>query len=127
MILAASASAQEQPTTATPGQPPAPTQEQPAKSKRPTVGLVLQGGGALGLAHIGVLTWLEEHRIPVNYIAGTSMGGLVGGVYATGRTAAEVRAVVNGINWDQVMSGQTPFNDLSFRRKQDATDYPQQP
>ena len=124
MILAASASAQEQPTTAMPGQPPAPTQEQPAKSKRPTVGLVLQGGGALGLAHIGVITWLEEHRIPVNYIAGTSMGGLVGGVYATGRTAAEVRAVVNGINWDQVMSGQTPFNDLSFRRKQDATDYP---
>ena len=106
------------------GQPPASTPEQPAKSKRPTVGLVLQGGGALGLAHIGVITWLEEHRIPVNYIAGTSMGGLVGGVYATGRTAAEVRAVVNGINWDQVMAGQTPFNDLSFRRKQDATDYP---
>ena len=94
------------------------------KHKRPTVGLVLQGGGALGLAHIGVITWLEEHRIPVNYIAGTSMGGLVGGVYATGRTAAEVREVVNGINWDQVMSGQTPYNDLSFRRKQDATDYP---
>jgi NTE family protein len=96
----------------------------PAAKKRPTLGLVLQGGGALGLAHVGVITWLEEHHIPVNYVAGTSMGGLVGGVYATGRNAAEVRAVVNGINWDQVMSGQTPFDDLSFRRKEDHRDYP---
>ena len=92
--------------------------------KRPTLGLVLQGGGALGLAHVGVITWLEEHHIPVNYVAGTSMGGLVGGVYATGRNAAEVREVVNGINWDQVMSGQTPFDDLSFRRKEDHRQYP---
>jgi NTE family protein len=92
--------------------------------KRPTLGLVLQGGGALGLAHVGVVTWLEEHHIPVNYVAGTSMGGLVGGVYATGRNAAEVREVVNGINWDQVMSGQTPFDDLSFRRKEDHRQYP---
>jgi NTE family protein len=92
--------------------------------KRPTLGLVLQGGGALGLAHVGVITWLEEHHIPVNYVAGTSMGGLVGGVYATGRNAAEVREVVKGINWDQVMSGQTPFDDLSFRRKEDYREYP---
>jgi NTE family protein len=95
-----------------------------ANGKRPTLGLVLQGGGALGLAHVGVIAWLEEHHIPVNYVAGTSMGGLVGGVYATGRNAAEVREVVNGINWDEVMSGQTPFNDLSFRRKEDSRDYP---
>jgi NTE family protein len=100
------------------------SQEPQAKTKRPTIGLVLQGGGALGLAHVGVITWLEEHHIPVSYIAGTSMGGLVGGVYATGRTAAEVRQVVNGINWDQVMAGQTPFKDLSFRRKEDAREYP---
>ena len=92
--------------------------------KRATLGLVLQGGGALGLAHVGVITWLEEHHIPVNYVAGTSMGGLVGGVYATGRNAAEVREVVKSINWDQVMSGQTPFDDLSFRRKEDHRDYP---
>lgn len=100
------------------------SQEPSPRPKHPTVGLVLQGGGALGLAHIGVITWLEEHHIPVNYVAGTSMGGLVGGVYATGRNAAEVQAVVNVINWDQVMSGQTPFDDLSFRRKEDARDYP---
>ena len=95
----------------------------PAK-KRPTLGLALQGGGALGLAHVGVITWMEEHHIPIDYISGTSMGGLVGGVYATGRNAAELRQVVNGINWDQVMAGKTPFEDLSFRRKEDARDYP---
>jgi NTE family protein len=88
------------------------------------VGLVLQGGGALGLAHVGVITWLEEHHIPIDYVAGTSMGGLVGGVYATGHNATELRQIVNGINWDQVMAGQTPFDDLSFRRKEDAHDYP---
>jgi len=93
-------------------------------SQRPKVGLVLQGGGALGLAHVGVITWLEEHHIPVDYIASTSMGGLVGGVYATGHNAAEMRQIVNGIPWDQVMAGTTPFQDLSFRRKQDARDYP---
>jgi NTE family protein len=99
-------------------------QEKPANSKRQTVGLVLQGGGALGLAHVGVITWMEEHHIPIDYIAGTSMGGLVGGVYATGHNAVEMRQIVNGIPWDQVMAGQTPFDDLAFRRKEDARDYP---
>jgi NTE family protein len=92
--------------------------------KRPTVGLVLQGGGALGLAHVGVITWLEEHHIPVDYVAGTSMGGLVGGVYATGHNAAEMRQIVQGIPWDEVLSPRTPFQDLSFRRKEDEHDYP---
>ena len=95
-----------------------------ATAPRPKVGLVLEGGGALGLAHIGVIQWLEEHRIPVNYVAGTSMGGLVGGIYATGHSAAEVKELVKTINWDQVLQGQTPYTDLSFRRKQDATEYP---
>jgi NTE family protein len=67
---------------------------------------------------------MEEHRIPVSYVAGTSMGGLVGGIYSTGRSPAEVRDVVNGINWDDVLRGQTPFEDLSFRRKQDAHEIP---
>jgi NTE family protein len=96
----------------------------PAPTGRPKIGLVLEGGGALGLAHIGVLQWMEEHRIPVSYVAGTSMGGLVGGIYATGRSPAEVREITNGINWDDVLRGQTPFQDLSFRRKQDAHEVP---
>ncbi|MGB8771912.1 MAG: patatin-like phospholipase family protein [Candidatus Korobacteraceae bacterium] len=103
---------------------PSPSQEKPATTKRPSVGLVLQGGGALGLAHVGVITWLEEHHIPIEYIAGTSMGGLVGGVYATGHNAAEMRQIVESIPWDQVLSPLSPFNDLSFRRKEDARDYP---
>jgi NTE family protein len=85
---------------------------------------VLNGGGALGLAHIGVLRWLEEHRIPVDIVAGTSMGGLVGGVYATGQSPTEVRTLVEGINWDQVLSDGVPYRDLSVRRKEDAVDYP---
>jgi NTE family protein len=103
-------------------------QEPPKSSPKthPKLGLVLEGGGALGLAHIGVITWMEEHRIPVSYVVGTSMGGLVGGIYATGRSPAEVRALINGIDWDQVLSGVTPFRDLSFRRKQDAHDVPGQ-
>jgi NTE family protein len=96
----------------------------PAVAGRPKLGVVLEGGGALGLAHIGVLQWMEENRIPVSYVAGTSMGGLVGGIYATGRSPAEVKEITNGINWDDVLRGQTPFQDLSFRRKQDAHEVP---
>jgi NTE family protein len=99
-------------------------QDQATNRKRPALGLVLEGGGALGLAHVGVITWLEEHHIPVDYIAGTSMGGLVGGTYATGRSAAELREVIKKINWDEALAGQTPFDNLSFRRKEDARDYP---
>jgi len=99
-------------------------QETASTPPRPKVGLVLEGGGALGLAHIGVIQWLEEHRVPVNYVAGTSMGGLVGGLYATGHSAPEVKALIKTIDWDRVLSGQTPYKNLSFRRKQDAAEYP---
>ena len=92
--------------------------------ENPKVGLVLEGGGALGLAHIGVLKWLEEHHIPLSYIAGTSMGGLVSGVYATGHNPAETLELIKTINWDQVLAGQVPFQDLSFRRKEDAVQFP---
>ncbi len=92
--------------------------------RRPRVGLILEGGGALGLAHIGVIQWLEDHHIPVSYVAGTSMGGLVGGVYATGHSPTEIEQLISGINWDKVIRGETPFQDLTFRRKQDAVDYP---
>jgi len=95
----------------------------PAK-KRPKIGLVLEGGGALGLAHVGVLLWLEEHHIPASYVAGTSMGGLVGGFYAAGLSATEVRQQVKSIDWNTVLAGRTPFQGLAFRRKEDAVAYP---
>jgi NTE family protein len=92
--------------------------------KEPQIGLVLEGGAALGLAHIGVIQWMEEHRIPVSYVAGTSMGGLVGSLYATGHGPADMQKLIDGINWDVVMSGEVPFHDLSFRRKEDAAEFP---
>ena len=91
---------------------------------RPRVGLALGGGAARGIAHIGVLEWLEEHRITVDAIAGTSMGGLVGGSYASGRSAAEVRTMVADIDWDRLFRGDVEFAQKSFRRKEDRRAYP---
>ena len=95
-----------------------------AVASRPKIGLVLEGGSALGLAHIGVISWLEEHRIPISYIAGTSMGGLVGGMYATGESPAEMHELVDNIHWGEVLRGGTPFRILNYRRKEDKRDYP---
>jgi NTE family protein len=91
---------------------------------RPKIAVALQGGGAKGLAHIGVLQWLEDHHIPVDYVAGTSMGGLVGGLYATGHSPAEIERIVRGINWNEVLSGTTPYRELAFRRKEDLRAFP---
>ncbi len=95
-----------------------------APNSRLRIGIALEGGGALGLAHIGVLQWFDEHHIPIDYVAGTSMGGLVGGFYATGMDPAELRALIQSIDWNQVLSGRTPYEDLSFRRKEDQRAYP---
>jgi len=70
-------------------------------SQRPTVALVLAGGGAKGAAHIGVLKRLEELRIPVDYIAGTSIGSYVGGLYATGLSASEIETLFSEQDWSQ--------------------------
>lgn len=99
-------------------------QTQPANRPRAKIGVALEGGGALGLAHIGVLQWFEDHHIPVDYIAGTSMGGLVGGLYATGKSPRELQEIVSQQKWDIIIGGQTPYEDLSYRRKEDARDYP---
>jgi NTE family protein len=98
--------------------------EPAAPSKRLKIGVALEGGGALGLAHIGVLQWFEDHHIPIDYVAGTSMGGLVGGLYATGKSPAELRAIVNKQNWDAIIAGETSYADLSFRRKEDSDAFP---
>lgn len=92
---------------------------------RKKLGLALSGGGAKGLAHIGVLQWLEEHKVPVDAVAGTSMGGLVGGAYAAGRDAKAIREFVSKIAWDIVLSGgSSGYTDLNFRRKEDQRAYP---
>ena len=74
--------------------------------ERPRIGLVLGGGGAKGAAHVGVLQVLEEMRIPVDCIAGTSMGALVGGIYSTGATPDEIEQAIQGIDWGKVVGGQ---------------------
>ena len=99
-------------------------QQNSAPRARPKIGLALEGGGALGLAHIGVLKWFEEHHIPVDYVAGTSMGGLVGGFYATGMSPDELNTLIDGMDWRQILSDRTPFEDLAFRRKEDQRAYP---
>ncbi|HEY6376739.1 MAG TPA: patatin-like phospholipase family protein [Edaphobacter sp.] len=98
--------------------------QQPVVKDRPRIGLAFAGGGALGLAHIGVIRWMEAHHIPVDYVTGTSMGGLVGGLYAAGFSTDEMKEFVDGIDWHSVLSGQVPFQSLSFRRKEDKLAFP---
>ena len=89
------------------------------EQSRPKIGLALSGGGARGAAHIGVLAVLEENNIPVDYIAGTSMGSIVGGLYATGMSPEEILAAVESIDWDGVFQDLPAREERSFRRKRD--------
>src|SRR5512134_3752928 len=91
----------------------------PDPAPRPKVGLVLSGGGARGLAHIGVLKVLREQRVPVDFIVATSMGSIVGGAYAAGQTPEQMEALVRSADWAQIFSDRPPREDLSFRRKED--------
>jgi len=90
-------------------------------NSRPKIGLVLGGGGARGYAHVGVLKKLEEMRIPYDYIAGTSMGSIVGGFLATGMESEELGQVVREADWDDLFKDDTSREDIPFRRKADDT------
>jgi len=87
--------------------------------KRPRIGLALSGGGARGAAHIGVLKVLEELRVPVHCVAGTSMGSVVGGAFAAGTTPAEMEAVITKTDWNEVFVDRPPRGEISIRRKQE--------
>jgi NTE family protein len=88
-----------------------------AEATRPRIGLVLSGGGARGAAHIGVLKVLEENRVPVDAIAGTSMGAVVGGLYASGLSAKDIERVMTSVDWQDAFLDRPPRTDLNFRRK----------
>jgi NTE family protein len=118
LVVFATLHAQSQPTVSNPALAKSSTKA------RPRIGLVLSGGGARGWAHVGVLRWLEEHRIPVDYVAGTSMGGLVGAMYAMGSSPNEIREIGNALDWDKALSGPPSFAELSYRRKEDQRAYP---
>ncbi|MBV6418306.1 MAG: hypothetical protein CMLOHMNK_03124 [Steroidobacteraceae bacterium] len=90
-----------------------------AAAERPRVGLVLSGGGARGAAHVGVLKVLEEMHVPIDAIAGTSMGAVVGGLYASGLSADEIDAALRAVNWEELLGDRPPRTDLSFRRKEE--------
>ncbi|HQR69817.1 MAG TPA: patatin-like phospholipase family protein [Burkholderiaceae bacterium] len=93
--------------------------EKAAAAQRPRIGLVLSGGGARGAAHIGVLKVLEELRVPVDVIAGTSMGSIVGASYATGTSVAEMEASIKSITVDRLFTDKPPRADQTMRQKTD--------
>ena len=111
-LIAISAPAQQAPLPAT------------VPANRPSIGLAREGGGALGLAHIGVIQWFEDHHIPIDRLAGTSMGALVGATYATGHTPAQMRALATSNDFTGVFTLQIPYVDSSFRRRQDRRQTP---
>ncbi len=103
---------------------PAGAQEAPAAApQRPRIGLVLSGGGARGAAHVGVLKVLDELHIPIDAIAGTSMGAVVGGLYASGLTGREIEKIISGVDWQDAFRDRPRRYDLSFRRKQEDQDF----
>jgi NTE family protein len=95
----------------------------PSTEARPKIALVLSGGGARGIAHVGVLKVLEELRVPVDCITGTSMGGLVGAIFASGMPVAEMESEVRGVDWAFVFNDRPDRRDLAQRRRHDEDGY----
>jgi NTE family protein len=95
-----------------------------AQQPRPKIGLALSGGGAKGCAHVGVLRQLEAMNIPIDYIAGTSMGSVVGSLYASGMSPEEIEKELTTIDWDEVLNDSTAFEKLTYQRKYEKTRYP---
>jgi NTE family protein len=102
-----------------PAKPAAETVAATAAPGAPRIGLALSGGGARGLAHVGVLKVLEEMRIPISCITGTSMGAIVGGTYASGRSADEMAKIVVSARWDEIFRDSPPRKEIAVRRKFD--------
>lgn len=84
------------------------------REKRPTVALVLSGGGAKGAAHVGIIRYLEKIGMPVDLVVGTSMGGLVGGIYALGYNADQMEHILKTIDWESALSDKVPRSYISY-------------
>jgi NTE family protein len=98
-------------------------QRSPDAAARPRIGIAFGGGSARGFAHVGVIRWFEEHRIPIDLVAGTSMGGLIGGAFATGMTSAELEQMLANTDWNEMFGGSS-YRFKNIRRKQDERAYP---
>jgi NTE family protein len=96
---------------------------QQAGVTRPRVGLVLSGGGARGAAHIGVLKMLDDLHVHIDAIAGTSMGAVVGGLYASGYSAREIETIMTSVNWQEAFRDRPTRTDLPFRRKEEEENF----
>ena len=90
---------------------------------RPRIGLVLSGGGARGAAHVGVLKVIDELKIPIDVVTGTSMGAIIGGLYASGMSALEIEKALDEVDWSDVLKDDTIRTELSFRRKEQDKDF----
>ncbi|GAB2181243.1 patatin-like phospholipase PlpD [Denitratisoma sp. agr-D3] len=90
----------------------------------PRICLVLSGGGARGIAHIGVLRVLEQHHVPIHCIAGTSMGAIVGGLYAAGYSADELEKIVRDLDWAEQFDDKPPRQERSLQQKNEDFDFP---
>jgi NTE family protein len=112
------------PARAQPHDGPAPTGTPP--QQRPRIGLALGGGSARGMAHVGVLRWFEEHHVPIDFIVGTSMGGLIAGAYASGMSPDEIGRLLKDADWDLMFLSDSPYRYKTFRRKQDKRRFPAQ-
>ncbi|QZE15398.1 patatin-like phospholipase family protein [Halosquirtibacter laminarini] len=93
-------------------------QKEPNESHSPRIGLVLSGGGARGLAHIGVLEVLDSLGVRPDYITGTSMGSIVGGLYAIGYSGKELREIVTSVSWSEILSDFKPLNKVDYSQKE---------
>jgi NTE family protein len=98
-------------------------QHQNVETPRPKVAIVLGGGGAHGVAHLGVLQELERQRVPIDLVVGTGFGGVIGGLYASGMSVTEISDFLFETDWDNVFDPDTRREDLSFRRKADDEDF----
>ena len=96
------------------------SQNDTVSNSRPKVGLVLSGGGAKGAAHIGVIKYIEEQGIPIDFISGTSMGSVIGGMYALGYTSDEILDIVSQVDWDKLISDNVNRREISYTRKHES-------
>ena len=110
-----------------PSAPPAlsasPALSAPPADTRPIVALALAGGGAWGLSHIGVIKVLEEAGIPVDIVAGTSMGAIIGGLYSTGYNSSELDSIARATDWDDLLFEGRPTGTESYQERMDAAKY----
>ncbi len=95
----------------------------PALAQRPKVGLVLSGGGAKGISHIGILEAIDSAGLKIDYITGTSMGSIIGGLYAIGYSGKEIEKIADDLDWDVILSNNPNYSDISIEEKDEYGKY----